>query len=102
MATANLYILAKAAESDQGRKERNRFATEQPSFTRPTAEAEPEARLWKICAEAASPRLTGFEWVAFLFFGALAIGALAYSFYEPFHLLNSGALDQTVRTLLTR
>jgi hypothetical protein len=102
MATANLYILAKAAESDEGLKEQNLVATGRPSFTRPTAEAEPEARLWKVCAEVASPRFRGFESVLFLLFGALAFGALAYSFYEPFHLLNSGAPDETIRAVLTR
>jgi len=102
MAAANFHILAKTLQSDQGLKEQNRVAIRQPWFTRPKAVAEPEARLWKVCAETASPRLSGFEWIAFLLFGALALGTLAYCFSELFHLLNSGALDQTVRALLTR
>jgi hypothetical protein len=102
MVTANLYILANAAESDQGRKEQNRVTTGQSSIARSKAEAELEARLWKVCADAASPPLTGFEWVAFLLFGALALGAVAHCFSELFQLLNSGALDQTVRALPTQ
>ena len=34
--------------------------------------------------------------------GASALAALAYGFSELFHLINSGALDETVRALLTR
>jgi hypothetical protein len=102
MARANSYVLAKPLHSDQGLKEENRAATRRPVVTRSKAEAEPEARLWKVCAEAASPRLGGFEWVAFLVFGALALGALAYCFSELFQFLTSGALDQTVHALLTR
>jgi hypothetical protein len=71
MATGSFYIPAKALQSDQGLKEQIRVATGQPWFTRPKAEAEPEGRLWKVCAEAASPRLSGFEWVAFPFLRSL-------------------------------
>jgi hypothetical protein len=101
MATANLYIQAKAAEFDQGRKEQNRVTTGQSSISQSKAEAELDARLWKVCAEVASPRFRGFESVLFLLFGALAFGALAYCFSELFHFLTSDALDQTVRVLLT-
>jgi hypothetical protein len=102
MAAADFYILAKPLQSDQGLKEQNRVATGQPSFIRSYAETEPEARWWKVCAEAVSPRLSGFERVVFLLFGASALGALACCFSELFHLLNSPALDETVRALLTR
>jgi hypothetical protein len=96
------YILAKPLVSDQGLKEQNGVATRQLPVARPKAETEPQERLWKVWAEAASPWLSGFEFIAFLFFGALALGGLAYCFSELFHLLNSGALDETVRALLTR
>jgi hypothetical protein len=39
---------------------------------------------------------------ALLLFGSSALAALAFCFSESFHLLNSGALDQTVRALLSR
>jgi len=37
-----------------------------------------------------------------LFFGVLALGAVGFCFSELFDLLSSGALEQTVRALLTR
>jgi hypothetical protein len=98
LATTHFYILAKAAESDRG--QRLWLASGRPSFARSKAEAEPEARLWKVCAEAASPLLSGFEWIAFLLFGALALGTLAFCFSELFRLLHGGVLDETVRALL--
>ena len=100
MTTANLYVLPKPLPSDQGLKEEHRVATGQPSFTRARAETEPETLLWKVCAETASPRDNGFEGLAFLVFGTLALGSLAYSFSELFRLLNSDGLDQTIRALL--
>jgi hypothetical protein len=102
MATANFYIPEKPLQPDQGLKEQNRITTGQPSLARSKAETEPEARLWKVCAEAASPRLNGLEWLALLVFGVLALGAVALCFSELFQLLKSGALDETVRALLTR
>jgi hypothetical protein len=100
--TTDFSILAKPLQSGQGLKDRPRVATGQRPVTRPKVEAEPETRLWKICAEAAPLRLSGVEWIALLPLGAAALGGLACCFSESFHLFNSGALDQTVRTLLTR
>ena len=102
MSTANFYILAKPLQLDEGIKEQSRVAARQLSVARPKAETEPEERLWKICAETASPTLGGFEWIAFLFFAVLTLGAMACCFSELFHLLNSGALDETVRALLAK
>jgi hypothetical protein len=100
MSTANLNVLAKPVPSDARIKEQSRAAPQQLSVARQKAEA--EKCLWKVCAAAASPQFSGFEWIAFLCFGALALGALAYCFSELFHLLDSGALDGTVRALLTK
>jgi hypothetical protein len=102
MTTADFHILAEPLQSRQGWKDERQVAAGQRSFSRSKAETEPEARLWKLCAEVASPRLSGVEWIALLLFGASALAALAFCFSESFHLLNSGALDQTVRALLTR
>jgi hypothetical protein len=103
MTTADLYALAEPQRSDQELKEeRPRVTTKQSSFTWPKVEAEPETRLWRICAEAASPGLSKFEWTALLLFGASALLALAFCAFEWFQLSNSGALDQIVRALLTR
>jgi hypothetical protein len=102
MSTANFYILAKPLQPDQGIKEWNAAATGQASFTLPKAEAEPEARLWKVCTAAVSPRFSVLESFAFLLFGALSLAALACCFSELLQFLSSGALNQTVHALLTR
>jgi hypothetical protein len=101
--TANYSILADPPRSAlELTKERPRLATKQSLFTRPKAEAVPETRLWKICAEVAPQRLSRIEWIALLFFGASAFLSLAFCAFEWFHLSNSGALDQIVRAILTR
>ena len=103
MTTANFYILAEPRHSDRRlREKRSLAATEQSSLSKPKLEAEPETRLWKLCAEAASPRLSRFEWIAILVFAASALAAMACCSFEWIQLANSGALDQTVRALLTR
>jgi hypothetical protein len=55
MTTADFSIVAEPLQSDQALKERPRVATEQSLLSRPKVEAEPETRLWKVCAEATSP-----------------------------------------------
>ena len=100
--TANLTILAEPLEPAQGSKAERQTAIAQRPFSRSKAETEPERRLWKLCAEAAPPRFSGIEWIALVLFGASAFGALAFCFSEWFHLSSSGALDQTVRALLSR
>ena len=101
--TANYYVLADPPRSAQElTKERPRLATKQRSFTRPKAEAAPETRLWKICAEIAPQRLSRIEWIALLFFAASACLSLAFCAFEWFHMANSGALDQITRAVLTR
>jgi hypothetical protein len=102
MPTANFYVLAKPLPPDQGLKERIGAATEQARFRLPKAKAEPEARLWKVCRAAVSPRFSLLESVAFLLFGALSLAVLACCFSELLRFLSSGALDQTVHALLTR
>jgi hypothetical protein len=101
MTTTNFYVVAKPLQADQGLKERPRVARRQSFFIGSKVETEPETRLWKVCAKAGSSRLSSFEWIAFLLLGASALGALACCFSEAFHSFNTGALDQTVRALLT-
>jgi hypothetical protein len=103
MTTTDFYLLAEPRQPDRRLKEeRARVAREQSSFSRPKAEAELETRLWKVCAKAGSPRLSRFEWIAILVFAASALVAMACCSFEWFQLSNSGALEQTVRALLTR
>ena len=101
--TTDFNVLAKPRRPDRPLEEaRLRIVTEASSLNRPRAEAEPERRLWKVCAKAASPRLSKFEWIAMLVFAASALVAMACCTYEWFRLSNSAALEQTVRALLTR
>jgi hypothetical protein len=103
MTTTNYYVLADPPQSaPELTKQRPRVATKQLSLTRSKVEAEPETRLWKICEEVAPQRLSRFEWIALLVFGAAAFLSLAFCAFEWFHLFKSGALDQIARTILTR
>jgi hypothetical protein len=103
MTTADFYILAEARQSDRRLNEKRApAATEQSLLSQPKIEAEPETRLWKLCAEAAFPRLSRFEWIAILVFAASALVAMTCCTLEWIQLANSGSLDQTVRALLTR
>ena len=101
MSTANFYVLTDPLRSERGLKEETHPAT-RLIVTAAKTEAEPEARLWKICTETASPRLGVIESITFIFFGVLALGALTFCFSELLQLVNSGALDQAVRALLMR
>ena len=83
-------------------EERTSIAAEKISSQRCEVEAEPETRLWKICAEAAAPRLGVFERTALFLFVVEAILGLACCFFEWVQLSNSGSLDQIIRALLTR
>jgi len=103
MTTTDFYVPAAPLQSDQELREEPRgIAIKQPSFTPPRIEAEPETRLWKICAEVAPQRLSGIERIALLFFAASAFLSLAFCAFEWFRLSNSGALDQITRAILTR
>ena len=103
MMTANYYVLGEPPRADQElTKHRSWVATKQSPFTRAKVEAEPETRLWKICAEVAPPRLNKFEGIALLVFGASAFLSLAFCAFTWFHLFSSGALDQVVSAILTR
>jgi hypothetical protein len=66
------------------------------------SEIEPQQRLHKLSREAASPKLVRLELLAFLFLGVLVGAAAAYCSTELFDVINSGALDQTVQTLLSK
>jgi hypothetical protein len=93
------------AESLQFRKRtalKGRCARRQRLMTQHRSEIEPEQRLYKLSREAASPKLVRLELLAFLFLGILVSLAAAYCSTELFEVINSGALDQTVQTLLSK
>lgn len=99
MATVDFDVLPEPLQFDQGLREAKRAGTRRLCVT--VAKAEAETSLWKVCAEAASPRFSAFERIVFLLVGALSVGALAYCLSESVYLLNSGALDEIVRAFLT-
>jgi hypothetical protein len=82
MSIANLYILAMPMQSDQAIREQHRTARQQVSVVQAKAETKPGQRLWKICAETASPWLSALESIAFLLLGASTFGALVCCFTE--------------------
>jgi cytochrome c-type biogenesis protein CcmH/NrfG len=100
MTTANYYVLTEPFK--ELTEERPRVASEKASLKRRTIEAEPETRLWKVCAEAAAPRLSVFERTALFVFAVAAIVCLACCVFEWVQLYNTGSLDQVVRALLSR
>jgi hypothetical protein len=83
------------SNADQDRRKRRRLTVQIRSKT------EPDNRLWKLSMEVASLKSHKLELIAFLFFGALASAAAVPCGAELFHLANSGALEQTVQTLLS-
>jgi hypothetical protein len=93
---------AKPLQFPKGNTEQGRCAGRQRLTAQLRSEFEPEHRLWKLSVEAASTKFGKVELIAFLFFGVLVSAATVYSFSELFHLLNSGALEQTVQALLIR
>jgi hypothetical protein len=66
------------------------------------SKTEPENRLWKLSMGADSRKGRRLELIAFLFFGVLVSAAAVYCCTELLHVINSGALEQTVQALLTR
>jgi hypothetical protein len=54
----------------------------------------------KICRDLALPKLDRIESIAFLVFGIVASGVTIFCFSELFHLLNSGALEHFVHSVL--
>jgi len=100
MTAANYYVLAEPFK--ELTEERSRVAAEKASLKRREIEAEPETRLWKICAEAAPPRLSVFERTALFVFAVSAIIGLACCVFEWVQLSSNSSLDQVVRALLTR
>jgi hypothetical protein len=79
-----------------------RCAGRQRQMAQFRSEIEPEHCLYKLCREAATPKRHRLELISFLFFGALVSAATVYYVTELFYVVNSGALEQTVQTLLPK
>ena len=97
MPAANLEILEMPFPSDEGRKAKRHFPSTRISVARLSTETELEERLWKVSAETGYSRLSRFEWILFLFFGVMALGATTNCLSEMFQLLRSESLEHLVR-----
>src|ERR1700732_2550732 len=102
MPNANLFMPAKLFRLRPGTSEQSDCPARRRPTVEPRCELEPEQRLWKVCMQTASPNFGVIEWIAFLFFGALAIAATFSAFSELFHLLVSGSVEHVVQSLLPR
>jgi hypothetical protein len=97
MPAANLEILEMPFSSDEGREAGSHFPMTRMSVARPSTENELEERLWKVSAETTSSRVSRFEWIVFLFFGVMALGAATNCWSELFQLLRSESLEHLLR-----
>jgi hypothetical protein len=101
MHTTNLFIPRESLHFIKGKVEQDRRNSRQRPTVRIRSKTEPENRLWKVSMEAASLKEARIDLIALLLFGFLASAAAAYCGAELLHGVNSGALEQTVRTLLS-
>jgi hypothetical protein len=102
MPNTNSFIHAESFQFRKGTREQDRCAGRQQLIAQLRSEIEPEHHLYKLSREAASHTFGRLELLTFLFFGVLAGAATVYCGTELFHVLNSGALEQTVQTLLSK
>lgn len=98
MQPANFFLPAERLHYRPMTGEQSSRGAAQPS--RANVRGEIEHRLWKVCREAASPKLGLVELTFFLCLGAVAIPATGCAIYEIFDLLRIGGLDQTVRMMM--
>jgi hypothetical protein len=101
MQTTNFFIPRESFHFSKGSVEEDRRNRRRRLTALIRSKTEPDNRLWKLSMEAASLKACKLELIAFLFFGALASVAAMSCGAELFHMANSGALEQTVQTLLS-
>jgi hypothetical protein len=105
MPTTTFFTPDVRFQSHQGTKEQCSCAERRRITANLRSRIEPEQRLWKLSMEAACLTFGKVELIAFLFLGFLGVlvsTATVYCGTELFHGVNSGALEQTVQTLLSR
>ena len=71
------------------------IAAAEPKKLKPTCE--PEERLWKLSAQAVSPRFARIELIALILFLTIAIVGVVSCFAELFHLLDNDAIGWIAR-----
>ena|SRR5271167_929 len=102
MPTTTFFTPDVRVQFHQGTKEQCSCAERRRITANLRSRIEPEQRLWKLSMEAACLTFGKVELIAFLFLGVLVSTATVYCGTELFHVVNSGALEQTVQTLLSR
>jgi len=102
MTTTASLIHTESFQFRKGTREQGRCAGRQRLIAQPRSDIEPEHHLYKLSRESASHRFGRLELITFLFFGILVSAATVYCGTELFHVVNSGALEQTVQTLLSK
>jgi hypothetical protein len=100
MPTTNFFMPGESFPFCKGSMERERRNRRRQLTVQIPRKTEPEGRLWKLSMEAAS--LPKLELILFLFFGVLVSAAEIYCGTELSHVVNDGALEQTVQALLMR
>jgi hypothetical protein len=101
MHTSNLFIPKAPFHFIKATAEQDRRNSRQRPTLRIRGETEPENRLWKLSMEAASLKDAKLELIALFVFGFLVSAAAVYCGAELLNGVNSGALEQTVRALLS-
>ena len=71
------------------------IAAAEPKKVKPTCE--PEERLWKLSAQAVSPRFARMELFALILFLAIAVVGVVSCFAELFQLLDNDAIGWIAR-----
>ena len=71
------------------------IAAAEPKKVKPVCE--PEERLWKLSAQAVSPRFARIELFALILFLTIAIVGVVSCFAELFHLLDNDAIGWIAR-----
>lgn len=102
MRTISFLIPADSLQLGTRIREPGRCGGRQRIMAQLRREIAPEHRLYKLSSEAASPKFGRLELIAFLFFAILVSAATVYSGTELIQVVNDGAFEQTVRTLLSR
>jgi hypothetical protein len=102
MPTTTFFKPGERFQFRQGTREQNPCGGRRRLAAQLRRNSEPEQSLWKLSMEAVSPKFAKVGLIAFLFLGVLVSAATVCSFSELVHLVNSGALEQTVQALLTK
>jgi hypothetical protein len=95
--SATINFVEPAALLLQPAKKKNLFANREPKPIRSNPICEPEERLWKLSAQAVSPRFAMIELFALTLFLAIAVVGVVSCFAELSQLLDNDAIGWVAR-----